>query len=165
MRRLPTDLEILNVIYEDYHDEYASFDPKKPARLAKIYVPLDIPKIAAKLGTDEDIVFGRLFHHLDHKYGYEKDDGSHVHFFANAIGTEPRRNVHCIQFPYMASVLADLRHEQWKVRRTFTVAVASLILSILNIGFTAWKAVKDSPPATSRPATPIPSPAPPRAAL
>lgn len=84
MRKLPTDLQILDAIYEMYFDEYASFTDDGPSkRLSKVYVPLDIEKVAAKLATEGDIVFGRLYYVMDRKYAYKDDsDGSLVPFFA-----------------------------------------------------------------------------------
>ena len=32
-------------------------------------VPIDIPGIAARFGVDPDSIFGRLYYHLDPKYG------------------------------------------------------------------------------------------------
>lgn len=71
MRRVPTDLEILNVIYEQYYDEFSSYDKNSPTRSSKIYVPIDIGAIARRL-HDGDIVFGRLYYHLEKKYGYQR---------------------------------------------------------------------------------------------
>lgn len=129
MRHLPTDLEILNAIYERYYDAFVSFSEGDTNRSAKIYVPIDISQIAKDMGVDTDIVFGRLYYHLEEKYGYKRDDGSHVNFFALKIG----RDHNCVNFPYVASVLANLRDEKRKYRIATSVAFSSLIIAIISI--------------------------------
>lgn len=129
MRILPTDLKILNAIYDRYYDTYASFSEKKSNRSSKIYVPIDIEQIAKDLRVDGDIIFGRLYYHLENKYGYKQDDGLQVHFFGMVIGGDR----HCVNFPYVASILADLRDENRKHRIAISIAVFSLIISIIAI--------------------------------
>ena len=52
MRPLPTDLEILNAIYDRHYDAFASFTKGESDRSAKIYVPVDLDGIADDLGVD-----------------------------------------------------------------------------------------------------------------
>src|SRR5947208_13332373 len=126
MTRLPTDLEILNAIYERYYETFASFAKGGPSRIAKIFVPIDIDALARDMGVDADIVFGRLYYHLEKRYGYKNDDGSLVHLFALKAGDDR----HCINFPLAASVLANLRDENRKYRVATVIAVVSLIVSV-----------------------------------
>ena len=93
--KVPTDYQILNAIYDRYYKTFAGFSVDAPERAAKIYVPIAIRDIAAGLGVDGDIVFGRLYYHLEQKYGYKNDDGSRVNFFALGIGDDR----HCVNFP------------------------------------------------------------------
>lgn len=62
---LPTDLAILEVIYDRYYDAFAQYAPRD--RAAKNYVRIDIPTIATHFNVDPDIVFGRLYYHLHQK--------------------------------------------------------------------------------------------------
>ena len=126
-KRLPTDLQILDAIYDRYYETFAKFPTG--SRSSKIHVPIDILQIAHDLKVDDDIVFGRLYYHLQHKYGYKQDDGSSVSFFALRIGND----VHCVNFPLMASVLADLRDQSWKHKVAIWIAVGSLIIAIVSI--------------------------------
>ena len=67
-RRVPTDLEILEEIYERYYDVFSRFkrgDPDNP-RGTKNYVPIDHRVLAEALDVEPDIIFGRLYYHLDH---------------------------------------------------------------------------------------------------
>ena len=128
MPSIPTDLAILNSIYERYYATFAAYSPDAKGRSAKIYVPLDIKALAVQFGVDQDIIFGRLYYHLEKKHGYKDADGSLVPFFALRVGGDS----HCVNFPYMASVLADLRSENRKYRITATIAVVGFLFSIYN---------------------------------
>jgi hypothetical protein len=127
--KVPTDYEILNAIYDRYYKTFAGFSADAPERAAKVYVPLDIRDIAAGLGVDADTVFGRLYYHLEQKYGYKNDDGSRVHFFALGIGDDR----HCVNFPLLGAVLAGLREERGKALWAIWLAAVSLLISIASI--------------------------------
>ncbi len=126
MKNLPTDLEILKKIYADYYNAFVSYSKEEPDRSAKIYVPIDIDKLAEDFKVDGDIIFGRLYYHLERKYGYRNDDGSLVHLFARIAGDD----MHCINFPYMGSVLADLMNRNKQFWIATYIAVFSLLISV-----------------------------------
>lgn len=128
MKAIPTDLEILNTIYEQYYDAYASYSDAKPNRTTKVYVPIDLQKLASEFQVDLDIIFGRLYYHLEKKYGYKDATGGHVAFFAMGSGGDR----HCIHFPYAASILADMRAENRKYRIATTISVISIIIAITS---------------------------------
>lgn len=127
--RIPTDLEILNTIYHLYNSTFVAFEEDDGTRDSKIYVPIDCKKVASKLKVDPDIVFGRLYYHLEKQYGYKKDDGSNVHFFALKVGNDST----CVNFPLMTSVLASLRHERKKFWIGTVIAVFALIISAVSL--------------------------------
>ena len=129
MRRLPTDLQILNAIYDRYYETFTKYTDGDKSRSAKIYVPIDIKQIADDLKVDCDIIFGRLYYHLEQKHGYRQDDGSVVLFFSLRAGDD----VHCVNFPLLAAVLADLRDQARKYNLATWIAVAALIMSIVSI--------------------------------
>jgi hypothetical protein len=126
--RVPTDLRILQAIYDRHYAEYAAFTNEKPNRGHKPFVPVDIHKIARDFKVDPEIVFGRLLYHLDHKYGYDDEKGSRTPFFTPWAGDD--RN--CVNFPYMASVLADLQEQSRKHNGAIWIAVASLLVSVAS---------------------------------
>jgi hypothetical protein len=130
MKDIPTDLELLNTIYERYYDEFAKHSKEEKLRESKIYVPIDCAEIAKQLGVDADIIFGRLYYHMQNKYGYAQDDGSKVAFFTLKVGQDR----HCVNFPYLASVLATLRHERSRFRITTWIAAIALLISLISIG-------------------------------
>lgn len=92
-------------------------------------VPVDIGAIAKHFGVDVDIVFGRLYYHLERKFGYAKSDGSKVHFFTLRTGTD----VECVNFPLMTSVLAGLHEEHRKHLWAIWIAIGSLIIAIASL--------------------------------
>jgi hypothetical protein len=129
MKRLPTDLQILNLIYKCYYGYYREFTVENPNRKTKNFVPIDITKIAKELGVDEDIIFGRLYYNLDRKYSYTREGSSPVRFFLNSMDDE----LHCVNFPYLASVLAALRDESQRYLVATSVSVISLIISLISL--------------------------------
>lgn len=129
--RIPTDLDILNDIYDRYYQTFSDYELNPSSRSSKIYVPIDIAEVSSNLKVDEDLIFGRLYYHLEDKYGYNQTDGARVHFFAMAIGGDR----HCIHFPYLASVLSMLQQEDRKFRTATSIATASLFVSAMAIVF------------------------------
>ena len=123
----PSDLKVLNVIYKLYYKDFKDFSTgTENKRASKIYVPIDCKRVATKLNVDGDIVFGRLYYHLEEKYGYRNSDDSNVHFFSRQVG--PDR--HCVNFPLLASVLAGLREENSKFLWATLMAGIALLISI-----------------------------------
>ena len=131
MKRPPTDHELLKAIYDRHQGEYVS----EPAnRAAAIFVPIDIPAIAAELGVEANSVFGRLYYHLEEIYGQEDTPHAKKSLFAPVVGDD--RN--CINFPLLEAVLAGLWQQRrrdlwtfWVAAISVGIAVGSLLLSIL----------------------------------
>ena len=76
MAKLPTDLEILNDIYNGYYNDFQAYSDENKIRETKIYVSVDIESIAKRMGVDNDIIFGRLYYHLNNRYNYKHEDGT-----------------------------------------------------------------------------------------
>lgn len=132
--KLPTDLQILNAIYERYYEEYSRYDMEHPQRNTKLLVPIDIAQIASDLKVDDDIVFGRLYYHLEQKYGYEKDNGkSKVAFFRKDLTKDGNTEQHVVNFPLLASVLAELRYEHRQYQIATILSVVALVLAAISI--------------------------------
>jgi hypothetical protein len=130
MKKLPTDLEILNLIYEQYYETFSQYDEKEnKTRSTKNRVPINIDEIANKLKVDPDIIFGRLYYHLNKKYGYRNEDGTRVSFFTLKVGKDSK----CINFPLASSVLADLRNNKRRYNIATWIAVISVGISVISI--------------------------------
>ena len=86
MKNLPTDRDILKKIYNKYYETFKDYQKESKSRSSKIYVPVDIENIAEELSIDCHLIFGRLYYHMDKKYGYTQSDGSKVHLFTPKAG-------------------------------------------------------------------------------
>lgn len=135
--KIPTDLQILSFIYDSYYKTFESFTKENKIRETKNYVPINIDSIGEHFNVDGDIVFGRLYYHLNKKYNYKKDDGTIVDFFRLRLID----NIHCVHFPYMASVLADLKYENKKYRTATVIALVSLGISFISISISLFLSI------------------------
>jgi hypothetical protein len=60
MAKLPTDLQILDAVFEAYHDSFTA----QPFDERSVIIPIDVSSIANKLNVDRDLVLGRLYFYL-----------------------------------------------------------------------------------------------------
>ncbi len=138
MPRPLTDRKILTAIYERYYDRYAAYTEEDKPRSSKIWVPINIDDMAVRLDMEVDILFGRLYYHLNNRYGYEvegprtgKDQTKskmRIDLFAMRVGADH----HCIHFALLASVLATLQDENKKYRLATTLSIIAAGLSLLT---------------------------------
>lgn len=130
MKRPPTDLKILEEIYNRYYEDFAAYTRDSPNRDTKVYVPIDIRAIAEHFQVDGDIIHGRLYYHLDNKYGFETREGKKVPFF---LFREHHEHPHNVQFPILAAAIASLRDERNKFLWAIWLAGASFVLSVIAL--------------------------------
>lgn len=136
-KNVPTDLQILQKIYDIYYNDFCAFDHDESIRDAKIFVPIDCQKVAKKLGTNGDIVFGRLYYHLANKYKYtDHDNGTApiVRLFEFKVGNDLK----CVHFPFMASILADLKIQDRRFKLTLTASVLALCISVISLSLAGF---------------------------
>lgn len=127
--KVPTDLKVLSTIYKLYYEEFKNHSGEpgiENGRESKNFVPIDCKMIAKELDVDGDIVFGRLYYHLEQKHGYTRSDGSNVVFFSLMVG--PDR--HCINFPLMASVLAGLQEDNSKFKLSIWLSALAVVIAL-----------------------------------
>ncbi len=136
MHSLPTDLDILNNIYRNYYDDFILFDEDggdTRGRESKIYVPINVGRIAKELKTDETIVYTRLFLHLNRRYEFVDSRKGRVFFFVGQLGVHEGEILRdLVNFPYLASVLADLRHQDEDNRRNRSLVRLSVIAAVVS---------------------------------
>jgi hypothetical protein len=135
--RIPTDREILAAIYSRYYVTFAGYTKGDRDRTAKVYVPVNCKDIAQEFNVDGDIVFGRLYYHLEEKFGYQRRDGSRVNFFALRVGDD----VHCVNFPLLASALASLQEEHSRYRWATGLSIASTTIALVALGMSLGSAI------------------------
>lgn len=129
-RRLPTDLKLLQHIYDLHKDEFPKYEQGKSDRSSKIYIPIDCLAIAKHFDTDPDIIFGRLYYHLEKKFGYTNPDGTLTPFFSKQVGSD----MNCVNFPMLASILAGLQHENRRFWIATGIAILALMVSAFSLG-------------------------------
>jgi hypothetical protein len=139
VKRPPTDFELLRAIRDRHYDDYLEGRVEgRAGRHTDIFVPVDIPAVAAELGTQAHSVFGRLYYHLEELYGQEPDtQGERKAFFTPRLGPDPQDR-DCVNFPLLEAVLAGLWEQRDRDRRTFWtsaislgIAITSLVVSVL----------------------------------
>jgi hypothetical protein len=138
-KKLPTDLEILQCIYNEYYSEFSSY--KKGTRPAKIYVAVDFDLVGKRLKVDGDIPFGRIYYNLNVKHQVDLGNGKATKLLELSIGDGADRIINAIQFVLLASVLAELKLEHRKYMTNITISwmslfisIAALIITFLNKG-------------------------------
>ncbi|MER2099802.1 MAG: hypothetical protein ABS977_23080 [Pseudomonas qingdaonensis] len=134
--KIPSDRKVLEIIYKLYYEEFTNHSEGKDVkngRRSKIYVPIDCKMIARELNVDSDIVFGRLYYHMEEKYGYIRADRSKVAFYTSIAGEDNR----CINFPLLASVLAGLQQENSKFVWATVMSGIALAVSIV-VAVVGW---------------------------
>ena len=120
-----TDLKILQTIYTKYYSEFKNMKTNK----TKFYIPIDCKEIAKELNIDGDIIFGRLYYHMDKKYSYTQDDGSKVHFFTMNIENNKKH----INFLLLDAVLADMKESRNRYLYPFGISIIALVMSFFSI--------------------------------
>jgi hypothetical protein len=131
MKKIPTDLNILNQIYNDYHETFISFDREFPKNKNKYYLQIDLPRIGRELKVDPDIVYGRLLN-LDGKYGFLYNATSRINLFM--INGNKDIEANSVNFPLVETILAELKDRERKYYWSFAFALASLVISLIALG-------------------------------
>ncbi len=132
--KLPSDRAILERIYKLYYEEFQNHScGENSGRRSKIYIPIDCKMIAREFDVDADIIFGRLYYHLQKKHGYTNEKGSKVIFF-DEVASDGR----CINFPLMSSVLAGLQEDVNKFRTATWISTCALTVSIASAMFNVF---------------------------
>src|SRR3990172_8466373 len=129
MNTLPTDRKILECIYEMYESVYPGKESGEVRGKNDPYLPIKVSEVASRLGCIPEMLFGRLYYHLDAKYRYKQDDGAQVHLFSIQVGSER----HCVNFPYLAAVLAEKDEEHARQLWSLGLSIAALVLSVASI--------------------------------
>jgi len=129
MSRLPTDREVLGCIYSMHESAYPGSSPESPRGKNDPYVPVDVRAVAARLGIKPELLFGRLYYHLDAKHRYTQRDNVSVHLFLLDV----QGKGHSVNFPYLASILAEHEHEHRKLFWSMVFSVSALIVSLASL--------------------------------
>ncbi|MCR9270879.1 MAG: hypothetical protein ACX94B_05470 [Henriciella sp.] len=129
-RPIPTDETLLNTIYRTYLRDFSDWSEDNKTRVTKIWVPIDIDALGKKFRCDPDLIFGRLYYHMNEKYGSKTGDGQEVNFFNMRLANDR----HVVNFPLLTSVLADLQDNRKRFIISTRLAALSLVVSAISIG-------------------------------
>lgn len=132
MKNFPTDRVILKKIYNKYYETFKDYQEESKSRSSRIYVPIDIENIAKELSIDSHLIFGRLYYHMDKKYGYTQSDGSKVHLFTPKAGSDSN----AVNFPLIGAIVADMEDAHRKSRLSIIFSVVALAISLISLGGT-----------------------------
>ena len=137
MTQLPTDRDIIRCIYEMYESAYPGAASGQVRGENDPYLPVDLNAVAHRLNCKPEILFGRLYYHLDAKHRYKQDNGASVHLFH--LNIQGKGNT--VHFPYLASILAshdqEYRKQFWSIAFSvlaIVLSVAALVVNILTKG-------------------------------
>lgn len=95
-------------------------------------MPIDVDLIGKNLGVDCDILFVRLYYRSNERYSFINDLDQRVDLFAPSIEADGRPEAHLVQFPFMASVLAELKSEKKKHVAQIKIGWISLLISLFG---------------------------------
>jgi hypothetical protein len=112
-----------------YETSYPGKEPSETRGKNDPYLPIKVHEVATRLGCSPEMLFGRLYYHLDAKYRYTQGNGAQVNLFSLKVGSE----MHCVNFPYLAAVLAEKDEEHKRQLWSLGVAIAALVLSVASI--------------------------------
>ena len=129
MPGLPTDERLLREIYRRNLKAFSAYSDENRTRSSKIWMPIDIKALGRRFRCDEDLIFGRLYYHMNAKYGSHTGSGDQVNFFSIRVGADH----HCVNFPLLASVLSDLQDERKRFIVSTRLAGLSLLVSAASI--------------------------------
>lgn len=129
-RPIPTDETLLATIYKRHLKAFSEWSEDNKTRVTKIWVPIDIDELGKKFRCDPDLIFGRLYYHMNEKYGSSTGDGQDVNFFNMRLANDR----HVVNFPLLTSVLADLQDNRKRFIISTRLAALSLVISAISIG-------------------------------
>lgn len=132
--KIPTDLQILKEIYKNHEHEFCTYLEDGTKTNGNIYIPIDIIKVAKKFKTTNNVIFGRLYYGMNHKYGYEKiENGSKVQIpvFAPVCGDIKN----AINLPMLISVLAGLQEQLTLFAKTLIVSIVGVLIALASFGY------------------------------
>jgi len=120
-----TDRILLKRIYDLYYQDFCNLQKTKNT----IYIPIDCVFVGESLGIEPQIVWGRLYYHLDKKYSFKQENDSWVKLIllANDEGKNP------IHFPLLSSILAELEQSYYRFTLPIYISSFALLISLAGV--------------------------------
>lgn len=133
MAKLHTDREILRCIFDMYSAEF----PRENVEAGRVFISIDIPAVAAKLGVDKNLLFGRLHFDMGTRLRHRDPKDPNVtvaSLFEPQLGSQR----HVVNFPYLTAVLASLEEQRRRDLWTTWLATLALVVSVAS-AVVQWK--------------------------
>jgi hypothetical protein len=147
MKYPPTDLKILNKIYENHYGDYVQ---KKD-----VYIEVDVGRLSKELKADYLIVMMRFYQHFNAKhFSIGSVDGVKRLLFNVEQDGPSGKLTHRVNFSLLASVLADLRQQHEQFRSNYLTAVLSAVFAAISAAGAIVPILREGarPPAVVKPA-------------
>ncbi len=123
-----TDRKILNTIYEYHYDDFLNYSKEQQNRKSKNHIPIDLQSIADDLDMDIELLWGRLYYHLDKKYSFHGNNET-THLFVIKIGED--RNA--INFPLLSAIAAELNESHKRFTIPIVLSIVAVIVSVTSV--------------------------------
>jgi len=133
--KLPTDRYILECIFQMYERDYPGPTSISGRGENNPYVPVDLYAVAKEVGCSPELLFGRLYFHLNQKHRYKQENRTDISLFELNVENKG----HSVQFPYLASILAGLNQEFRRQLITYGVSFTALGISIASLAVSILK--------------------------
>jgi hypothetical protein len=109
-----------------YEPAYPTKDSEAGRVKTDPWLPIVVGDVAKKLGMRSEMLFGRLYFHMANKYSFKQDEAHTIHLFELKVGEA----LHCVNFPFLAAVLADRVDEnRWRLW-TLGLSAAAVLISL-----------------------------------
>ena len=118
MKHPPTDLQLLQAIYEEHRDAYNRTASTGPT------VPIDYEAVVRRLEINAQSVYGRLYYSLNPRYEARYEDAPRKERFTARLDAPD-----VINFPLLEAPLADHWQEDRRASWSLRVSLASVGVS------------------------------------
>lgn len=121
MAKLHTDREILQAIFDMYRADYpAKGDP---------WLPIDVRAVASRLGTEPELLFGRL--HFDMGARFKKaDPGNSKTLLASIFEVNVGDKHHAVNFPYLTATLAGMVEQHRRNQWSLWISIGAIVVAV-----------------------------------
>ncbi|WP_172205406.1 hypothetical protein [Niveibacterium sp. COAC-50] len=129
MSTLTSDRYVLKCIYEMYKDQYPRSNSDVVVSDNDPYIAINLQALAEKLDCSPELLFGRLYYHLDRKHRYKQEDGALVSLFTLKVGEKK----HAVNFPFLASILAGENRDFLRFIMPLSMSGLALLISATSL--------------------------------
>jgi len=97
-------------------------------------LPIDVRRVAERLRCSPELLFGRLHYDMGARLRDRNPCDANL-TEASIFEVKAGDEMHCVNFPYLSSHLANLEHEEHRASRTFWLAIGAFAIAIISFAF------------------------------